>query len=153
MSYSRSVCKEHSKPQQEPARLKITGEECYFTTQSSSLFHFADHLHKMHQHKLGTEVGWNKCDCSGQHYCCAQNKTLVSLLKRNLAIKAKRQLHVLTMFGRLLLPCLLWLYHLSHEWMKITTMINIVFTIVSSQLLQSFAVISNNIWQQDTPEK
>lgn len=145
MSYKRSVCKEHSKPQQELARLKITGEEYYFITQSSSLFHFADHLHKMHQHKLGTEVGWNKCDCSGQHYCCAQNKTLVSLLKRNLVTKAKRKRRVLTTFGRLLLPRLLWLYHLSHEWMKIPSTINILITIVSSQLFQSFAVISNNI--------
>jgi len=49
------------------------------------------------------------------------------------------KLHVLrTVWGGLLLSCLEWLYDSSGEWMKIPTMISILFTILFFTVVSEF---------------
>lgn len=84
-------------------------------------------------------MGWSKCDCSGQHYCCAETTTWVPFLKRILVTQPKRKLHVLTTLGGgLLLSYLVGLHHLSGEWMKIPTIISILFTILYFTVVLEF---------------
>lgn len=117
------------------------------------LFHFTDPLHTKQQ-CMSTEVGCSKCDCSGQHYCCAQTTDFISVLKKTTQQQSPS--------GNCMY-CLHWEGCCSHSQCgSVICQVNgrkfqpwsaYYLLFCSSQLSQSFAVTSNNIWQQEPPEK